>query len=71
MRACFINPWQTEADSDALVDPVATAVLTFAFDTSTLPAPAVLAPTTSRVAVHSDETRQAALTIGSNATPPT
>jgi Zn-dependent M28 family amino/carboxypeptidase len=45
---------------DVNADAVATAVLTFAFDTSTLPAPAALAPTTSRVTAHSDESRQAA-----------
>ena len=45
---------------DVYADAVATAVLTFAFDTSTLPAPAALAPTTSRVTAHSDESRQAA-----------
>ena len=45
---------------DVNADAVATAVLTFAFDTSTLPAPAALAPTLSRVAAHSDESRAAA-----------
>jgi Zn-dependent M28 family amino/carboxypeptidase len=45
---------------DVNADAVATAVLTFAFDTSTLPVPATLAPTTSRVTAHSDESRQAA-----------
>jgi len=45
---------------DVNADAVATSVLTFAFDTSTLPAPAAPAPTMSRVAALSDETRQAA-----------
>jgi hypothetical protein len=45
---------------DVNADAVATAVLTFAFDTSTLPAPAALAPSVSRVAATSDESRAAA-----------
>jgi hypothetical protein len=45
---------------DVNADAVATAVLTFAFDTSTLPAPATLVPVPSRVAAHSDESTAAA-----------
>ena len=45
---------------DVNADAVATAVLTFAFDTSTLPAASALAPTLSRVAAHSDGSRAAA-----------
>ena len=45
---------------DVNADAVATAVLTFAFDTSTLPTASALAPTLSRVAVHSDGSRAAA-----------
>jgi Zn-dependent M28 family amino/carboxypeptidase len=45
---------------DVNADAVATAVLTFAFDTSTLPVPATLEPAPSRVAAHSDESTAAA-----------
>ena len=45
---------------DVNADAVATAVLTFANDTSTLPARAPATRTTSRVAAHSHETGQAA-----------
>ncbi|HMG29313.1 MAG TPA: M28 family metallopeptidase [Jiangellaceae bacterium] len=45
---------------DVNADAVATAVLTFAFDTSALPAAAALAPTQPRIAAHSDESRAAA-----------
>ena len=45
---------------DVNADAVATAVYTFAFDTSMLPSSSRLAPTTARVTAHEDATSRAA-----------